>query len=1092
MPVDLPELNIIEDVVRALSREKQGTVEVIGPWGSGKTLVAVQAGRRLGTPVLVLTAGRFEAEAVHDDLTTFVPEDESVLFPAWEVLPDELMAPSDDVVAERFDALRRLSTALEAGRPLCVTLPVRALLQRVLRRKYLDARTLTLERKHEYAMDDLLERLIKMGYEREPMVEQRGQMSVRGGILDVFPISAELPYRIEFFGDEIDTMRQFEPETQRSLAQADRVEVLPRSEKQMLADLSRQPDGLGVVLDYFPKQTLVVLEEPLAIHEEAQRLEEQFGDSPFYMRWDEAAGRLGKFPRLAVAQLAHEAAADTTRFHAPMLTVSGLAGKPRGLWDQLKEWELEGCRVRLLCVNAGGRRRLLEMLEERGYRVGLDAFDLAVEIGRLRAGFVSPRDKLAVLGEREIFGRHHMRRTRRRFEAGAAVTQFSDLKTGDYVVHEHHGIGRYLGLRRFAGKAGDFLTVQYGGGDMLYVPVTLIDQIQKYMGGDGAVPKVDRIGGASWARTKNRVRKAVRELTDELVKLYAAREHGPGIACGPDTPWQREFEDAFEYDETPDQIRAIEDVKRDMESARCMDRLICGDVGYGKTEVALRAAFKCVLDGRQVALLAPTTVLVQQHFTTFSERMAGFPVRIEMVSRFRTPGQQKRTLERLKEGEVDVIIGTHRLISKDVRFKNLGLVIIDEEHRFGVAHKEKLKQARTHVDVLAMSATPIPRTLHFSLMGIRDMSLINTAPNDRLPIHTCIEVWEERLVQEAILRELGRQGQVFYLHNRVQTIERVAHEVRQLVPRARVAIGHGQMGRHELEDVMTAFVRREIDVLVCTTIIASGIDIPNANTIIIDRADTFGLADLYQIRGRVGRYKHRAFAYLLVPGDRMVTEEAQQRLKALEEFSTLGAGYRVAMRDLEIRGCGDILGAEQHGHIAEVGYETYKELLAEAVAEARGEPVRRVSLPPFEVAVDAYIPEEYVPVPAQKISLYRRIAGSGSVEEVNEMEAELADRFGRPPAPVRRLLEVMRARAIAAEQGVTRMSATKGSVFIEFEAAHLLDKRAQHALREAFGSNIELSWKERPGVTLRLHGPEAEPVDAAARMLRVLGHSEPA
>ncbi|HNT87753.1 MAG TPA: transcription-repair coupling factor, partial [Candidatus Hydrogenedentes bacterium] len=596
----------------------------------------------------------------------------------------------------------------------------------------------------------------------------------------------------------------------------------------------------------------------------------------------------------------------------------------------------------------------------------------------------------------------------------------------------------------------------------------------------------------SWARRKSRVRKAVRELTEELVKLYAAREHGPGIACGPDTPWQREFEDAFEYDETPDQMRAIEDVKRAMESPRCMDRLVCGDVGYGKTEVALRAAFKCVLDGRQAALLEPTTVLVQQHYTTFTERMAGFPVRIEMVSRFRTAGQQKRTLERLKAGEVDVVIGTHRIISKDVRFKNLGLVIIDEEHRFGVAHKEKLKQARTHVDVLSMSATPIPRTLHFSLMGIRDMSLINTAPNDRLPIHTCIEVWDERLVQEAITRELGRQGQVFYLHNRVQTIEKVAREVRRLVPRARVAIAHGQMGRHELEDVMTAFVRKEIDVLVCTTIIASGIDIPNANTIIIDRADMFGLADLYQIRGRVGRYKHRAFAYLLVPGDRAITEEAQQRLKALEEFSALGAGYRVAMRDLEIRGCGDILGAEQHGHIAEVGYETYKELLAEAVAEARGEPVRHRALPPFEVAVDAYIPEDYVPVPAQKISLYRRIAGVTAVEEISEMESELADRFGRPPAPVRRLIEVMRARALAAEHGVTRMVAAKGAVSIEFEGAHLLNKTAQRALREAFGNDIELSWRERPGVTCRLGGADTDPVAATLRVLRVLGHTEPA
>lgn len=1086
MNIDLPELGVVAAIARGVSRRAHAQVDVTGPWGSGKTLAAVQTARRLGVPAVFITAGRLDAEAVHDDLTTFAGEEDAVLLPAWEVLPDDIMAPADDVVAERLDTLQKLGTALDEGRPLCGVLPVRAFLQRVLRRKHLAERTLLLELGKEYVIEDLLERLVKMGYEREVMVEQRGQMSVRGGIFDIFPISAELPYRIEFFGDEIESMRRFEPETQRSVDRAEQVRVLPRSEKRMVSDLAMQPDGLATILDYFPKDALVVLDEPLAIREEAQHLEEQFGERPYFMPWDEAAERMARFRRITLAQLAHATPEEAVRVQAPMLAISGWTGKPDGFWDQLKEWDVAGYKVRLFCVNAGERRRLLELVEEHGYRIGQDAFDLRVETGRLRAGFTSPHDQLAMLSEREMFGRHYMRRTRRRFEAGAIVTQFTDLKSGDYIVHQHHGIGRYLGLKRFEGRSGDYLTLQYSGGDVLYVPVTLIDQIQKYVGGDGAIAKVDKIGGATWARTRGRVKKAVREMTEELVKLYAAREHGVGTACAPDTPWQREFEDSFPYDETPDQLRAIEDAKRDMESPRCMDRLICGDVGYGKTEVALRAAFKCIMDGRQAAVLAPTTVLVHQHYQTFLERMADFPVRVDVLSRFRSQAEQKQTLDRLKAGEVDVVIGTHRLISKDVRFKNLGLVVIDEEHRFGVGHKEKLKKARVHVDVLTMSATPIPRTLNFSLLGIRDMSLINTAPNDRLPIHTCIETWNERLVQEAIVRELSRQGQVFYLHNRVQTIQDVAIAIKKLVPRARIAVAHGQMPKHQLEEVMAGFVRKESDVLVCTTIIASGIDIPNANTIIIERADMFGLADLYQIRGRVGRYKHRAFAYLLIPGDRALTEEAQLRLKALEEFSALGSGYRIAMRDLEIRGCGNILGAEQHGNIAAVGYETYKDLIAEAVAEVKGEPLRHRTLPPFEVSVDAYIPENYVPVPAQKISLYRRIAGVASIEEVDEMQAELGDRYGRPPAPVRRLIEVMRARALGAELGVTRMAATKGSVTIEFESTGLFSSRAQQHLKQAFREHLRFSMAERPGLTYALESSEDDPVQAAQRVLRLL------
>ena len=617
---------------------------------------------------------------------------------------------------------------------------------------------------------------------------------------------------------------------------------------------------------------------------------------------------------------------------------------------------------------------------------------------------------------------------------------------------------------------------------MLYVPVTRIDLIQKYSAGEGVVPQVDKLGGASWARKKNKVKKAVRDMAEKLVKLYAARESEPGHAFSPDTPWQSEFEDAFEYDETPDQARAITEIKSDMQSSKAMDRLICGDVGYGKTEVALRGTFKAVMDGFQVAVLVPTTILAQQHFATFSERMADFPVKVDLVCRFRTPKENKQVVERVNTGEIDVVIGTHRILSKDVHFKKLGLVIIDEEQKFGVAQKEKLKELRTHVDVITLSATPIPRTLHLSLTGIRDLSVINTAPNDRLPIHTMIDVYSDDLVKEAIERELLREGQVFYLHNRVQTIYGVADKIHKLVPGARVGIAHGQMGDGELEQVMASFIRKEITVLVCTTIIGAGLDIPNANTIIVDRADRFGLAELYQIRGRVGRYKHRAFAYLLVPGDRVPTEDAQKRLKALEEFSSLGAGFRIAMRDLEIRGAGDILGGDQSGHIISVGYETYSQLIKETVAELRGQPVTYRVLPSFDVSVDAYIPEEYVTSETQKMTLYRRIAMLLNVEEVGEMQSELEDRFGKIPGPVRRLLEVMRVRALGADVGAKALSASGSVVRVEFESIATVNKKIRGNLSARFGGRVQFSWEEHPSVTLAIASGD-DPVHAAEHLL---------
>jgi len=1088
MPLKLPQLDIIEQVAAPLRKGKAPVAEVVGPWGSSKSLVAQQTAEALGKPLLVLTAGRIEAESVYDDLCTFAGEDRVALFPSWEVLPTDTMNPADHIIAERMDTLRRLAKALEGDEPVHAVVPLRSMMQRVISRKRLTADVLELKTGGEIDLDELLEKLIKLGYTREVMVENRGDVSVRGGIVDLFPISAELPYRLEFFGDEIESIRRFEPETQRSVSHEDTVQILPRSEKAMLTRLAGQDGGLGLLTQYVPDDALVVLDEPAKIYEEARSLEQQFPDSPHVVAWDDAEAALEKHARLYIAQVGFDADKKVPRVKLPTTSVAAFGGKAQDFWDQLKQWDIDGYTVQLLCANSGERRRLLELLEEHGYELGSESFDLRLGLGRLRAGFTVPKDKLAVLSEQEMFGRHYIRRKRRRFEAGAAVTQFSDLKSGDYVVHAEHGIGRYTGLRRFKGRTGDFLAINYRGGDTIYVPVTQIDQVQKYTAGEGAVPRIDKIGGSGWRSAKSRVKKAVQDMTEELVRLYADRERAEGFAFGNDTPWQNEFEDSFQYDETPDQLRAIQEVKRDMEAPRPMDRLLCGDVGYGKTEIALRAAFKAVQDGKQVALLAPTTVLTQQHYATFSERMADFPVTVELLNRFRSAKQQKETIERLKSGEVDIVVGTHRLVSNDVHFKDLGLVIVDEEQRFGVKHKEKLKKMRARVDVLTMSATPIPRTLHFSMIGVRDMSVINTAPNDRLPIHTCIEAWDGNLVKEAIERELAREGQVFFLHNRVQTIEQVAGQINKMVPRARVAVGHGQMPKHELEEIMAKFIEREIDVLVCTTIIGSGIDIPNANTIIIDRADHFGLSELYQIRGRVGRYKHRAFAYLLVPGDKALTEDAQERLKALEDFSSLGSGFRIAMRDLEIRGAGNLLGADQSGHISAVGYETYRELIEEAVAEHRGEKPKRTQLPPFTLSEDAHIPENYVPTAQQKMTLYRRIAHLKSMEEVEEMADELKDRFGPPPGPVQRLLQVMRARALAAEADVKALAASNGSVVVTLGHSRMIDQEQQAALQQAFGDNLEIEWHNAPA--LRLQHDTDHPAKAVMPLLKMLAEEE--
>ena len=731
-----------------------------------------------------------------------------------------------------------------------------------------------------------------------------------------------------------------------------------------------------------------------------------------------------------------------------------------------------GVRVVVLCDTDAHRDHLQQLIP---------GFDAAIEVGSLSGGFTFPDLDLSVLTDHEIFLRPRRRRRLRRFKRGLLPSELRALKPGDYVVHIDHGIGVYRGMRRITvnEQVTDCLHLEYASKDSLFIPADQLDRVQRYAAEEGHVPHVSRLGGTAWAKKKERAKKAIRDMAEELIQAYALRKASPGHAFGADTVWQHELESSFPYDETPDQLRAIEETKQDMESAKPMDRLICGDVGYGKTEVAIRTAFKAVMDGRQVAVLVPTTLLAQQHLNTFRERLEGLPVRVEMLSRFRTAAELKRVVEETKKGLVDIVIGTHRLLSKDVGFRDLGLVVIDEEQRFGVAHKERIRGMRKAVDVLAMTATPIPRTLHLSLLGARDISIINTPPRDRRPIRTEICELNDEVITEALLKEADRGGQSFVIHNRVQSIYTMATHIQKLVPQLRIGVAHGQMAERDLERVMLEFLAREHDVLVTTLIIESGIDIPSANTMILHRADTFGLAQLYQLRGRVGRSNVQAHAYLLVPERRVLTEDAEKRLRAIEEFEDLGSAFQIAMRDLEIRGAGNILGSQQHGHIVEVGFDLYMRLLEEAVRELKGEVVEEKPEPRVVTDVEAFLPETYVRDEVEKVSFYKRLAAAKALPEVDELEAEITDRFGRPPLPAKNLFDLRRVRLLAADYGAEMVTVRRG--LVQVELGRQLTRPEVKGILERVDFAVEFLTSGRHG--LRIVRLPSDPVTTAKRLL---------
>ena len=939
--------------------------------------------------------------------------------------------------------------------------------------------------------EQLKNQLVALGYERVGQVEMPGQFSVRGGIVDIYCLTEENPWRIELWGDEIDSIRSFDPESQRSLENLEELTIYPAVEH--IGD-----KDMVSFLDYFPEErTIIFLDEPNRLTEKGGAVEEEYRQSRMHREekgsrnlpenwlcsFEQLQKELNKRNCISVCALEPKQAGWKVRekFYLEVKSISAYNNSFELLVKDLHQYKKQGYRIVLLSGSRTRAERLAKNLQEEGlaafygqdYDREICPGEIMVVYGHAKKGFEYPLIKFAVMTESDIFGQEQKKKKKKKNYSGSRIQDFAELSIGDFVVHEKHGLGIYRGIEKVEVDriVKDYIKIEYRGGSNLYIPATQLDCLQKYSGADASkAPKLNKLGTQEWNKTKSKVRGAVKNIAKELVELYAVRQEKEGYVCGPDTVWQREFEEMFPYEETEDQLSAIEDAKRDMESTRIMDRLICGDVGYGKTEVALRAAFKEVQESRQVAYLAPTTILAQQIYNTFVQRMKEFPVRVELLCRFRTPAQQKKAIEDLKKGQVDVIIGTHRILSKDVQFKNLGLLIVDEEQRFGVTHKEKIKQLKKNVDVLTLTATPIPRTLHMSLIGIRDMSVLEEPPMDRMPIQTYVMEYDEETVREAINRELRRGGQVYYVYNRVTDIADVALRIAKLVPDARVDFAHGQMSERELENVMYSFVNGDIDVLVSTTIIETGLDISNVNTMIIHDSDRYGLSQLYQLRGRIGRSNRTAYAFLMYRKNVMLKETAEKRLAAIREYTDLGSGFKIAMRDLELRGAGNLLGAQQHGHMNAVGYDLYCKMLNEAVKEAKGIHTMEDFETSVDLNVDAYIPDSYISNEFQKLDIYKRIAGIETQQDYDDMLEELLDRFGEPGKAVLNLLAIAKLKAIAHQGYVTEIKQTGKTVrFTLYEKARL-NTEGFPALMQKYRRGLQFKNEQEPKFILEPQG----------------------
>lgn len=1073
-------------LLTALANNGSGVID--GAWGSSCALAAAALARNVPTTLLIILAHPGDVDSWGHDLHSFSGQKPS-LFPAWEEWPPR-KTMLDEVPGQRL----RLIRSLTAKPPRLVLTTIAGLMQPVPSRVELAERGRRLRKGETIDVDDVLEWLVNHGFKRVEAVELPGEFSKRGGILDVFSPDAEAPCRLELFGDEIDSIRSFSAQTQRSLGDLTEVSVV--------GEPARASGGVGkraaLLTDHLPAGSWVALVEPNELQEQGKFFLETVADFTGLFNVQGVFSQLLQFPNVTISAMPRPSVEQVV--HLRVESVERFSGNVARVRDELDTIAQQD-RVLIACHNDAEVHRLQQVLEAGQLA---ESHRLRLVTGFVRAGFRLVEQGVIVLGSNELFHREQAPAgekpapgaalPRRRIES-RAIDSFLELNEGDLVVHVVQGIARYRGMKmlprssvvrsssfvdeelndatnneqRTTNAQEEHLLLEFRDGVMLYVPVSKIDLVQKYVGGSKSDPELSKLGGAAWGRKKERVEEAVRDLAADMIQIQAMRASQPGFAFPADSDWMREFEATFPYQETPDQLTAVAEIKGDLEKARPMDRLLCGDVGYGKTEMAVRAAFKVIDNGKQVAVLVPTTVLAEQHYRTFSQRFAAYPFTVEVVSRFRSHGEQKKVLKRVAAGEVDVIIGTHRLLSKDVEFKDLGLVIIDEEQRFGVAHKERLKHMRSMVHILTMTATPIPRTLHLALLGIRDISNLETPPPERLPVETRIIRWDDKLIRAAILRELNRDGQIYFVHNRVYDIETIRNRVQSIVPEATIVVGHGQMNEHQLEAAMLAFVRKEAHILVATTIIESGLDIPNANTIFIDQADNYGLADLHQLRGRVGRQKNRAYAYMLIDGDREVTPNAAKRLKAIEEFTELGAGFKIAMRDLEIRGAGNILGTEQSGHIAAIGYELYCQLLENAVRAMKNLPLKTS----LEVNVDlpwpAYLPRDYIQGQKLRMEVYRRLARIRDIRKIDDFRTELRDRYGPIPDAAEWLLRLTELRLLAARWQVANIHRNGPDIVLTYRN----EKRINQLTAQSKG---RLKVIDEQSAYYRLHEGEDEPL----------------
>ena len=1070
----LKELAEYEEICRIL-KKNQGILQVSGCMESQKAHLI--GGLSAFFPCRLLI-GEDEARAkeLYEDYRFYDPD--VLYYPPKDLLFFQADIHGNLLIRQRMRVIRAL---LEREEVTVVT-TIDGCMDYLLPLRQVAAGLIRLRNDSTLNLTDFSKKLAGLGYERVGQVEQSGQFSVRGGIIDIFDLTEENPWRIELWGDEVDSIRSFDVESQRSLENLEEIVIYPAAEG--------WPEEERVsFVEYFPReQTIFYLNEPNRLTEKAELVQEEFENSrknreekgqnqlPAHMLCKYGEVQKLFYQRCCVALCTIEPGRSSWKFQNKFdLTVRSVSAYNNSfelLVKDLQDWKKAGYRVTLLSSSRTRAERLARDLQEEGlnsfysqdYDREIQPGEIMVAYGYARKGFEYPLIKFVLITESDIFGQERKKRKKRKTYSGEKIRDFAELSIGDYVVHENHGLGIYRGIEKVEVDkvTKDYIKIEYSGGSNLYILATQLDMLQKYAGADAKRPRLNKLGGQEWHRTKTRVRGAVQNIARDLVELYAVRQQKEGFAYGPDTVWQKEFEEMFPYEETDDQLMAIEDTKRDMESHKIMDRLICGDVGYGKTEIAIRAAFKAVQEGKQVVYLVPTTILAQQHYNTFVQRMKEFPVRVDLLCRFRTPAQQQNTVEALKKGWADIVIGTHRVLSKDVEFKDLGLLIIDEEQRFGVTHKEKIKKMKKNVDVLTLTATPIPRTLHMSLIGIRDMSVLEAAPMDRMPIQTYVMEYDEETVREAITRELNRGGQVFYVYNRVNDIAEVSSRIARLVPDAHVAYAHGQMRERQLEKIMLDYINGDIDVLVSTTIIETGLDISNANTMIIHDSDRYGLSQLYQLRGRIGRSNRTAYAFLMYRRNRVLRETAEKRLAAIREYSDLGSGFKIAMRDLEIRGAGNLLGAEQHGHMEAVGYDLYCKMLSEAVKEAKGIHTREDFETTIDLDMDAYIPDSYISNEFQKLDTYKRIAGIENQEEYEDMLEELMDRFGEPPKAVLNLLGIACIKALAHDAYLTEVKQTGHEIRLGIYERARINPAGIGPLVERYRGRLEFKNGEKP------------------------------